>query len=95
MPVGGLTMTRRSVTRLSWAGKQLLVVNVGAGERGFEALTESEREIVRAAGAGLSNAEIARQRRRSERTVANQLASAFRKLGVASRHALAARLTSR
>jgi DNA-binding CsgD family transcriptional regulator len=48
-------------------------------------LTSAEREVVRRALAGESNPEIARGRGTSTRTVANQMASVFRKLGVGSR----------
>jgi DNA-binding CsgD family transcriptional regulator len=58
-------------------------------------LTRSEREVVRAVLAGASRAEVARVRGTSRNTVANILASAFRKLGVNSRLELAARLASR
>jgi DNA-binding CsgD family transcriptional regulator len=57
-------------------------------------LTEAEREVAALAAAGVSNGEIARGRGRAPRTVANQLASVFRKLGVASRAELAARCAS-
>jgi DNA-binding CsgD family transcriptional regulator len=43
--------------------------------------------------AGLSNAEVAIRRGTSPRTIANQLASVLRKLGVGSRYELAAALT--
>ena len=49
------------------------------------ALTDAEREIVTALLDHQSNAEIARRRGTSVRTVANQVASIFRKLGVKSR----------
>lgn len=52
-------------------------------------LSEAEREVVLAILDGRSNAEIALARCRSVRTVANQAASAFRKLGVRSRSELA------
>ncbi len=48
-------------------------------------VTAAERVVLRLAAAGLSNAEIAARRRVSPRTVANQIASLFRKLGVHSR----------
>ena len=54
-------------------------------------LTPAEADIVRAALRGASNAEIARGRGRSVRTVANQFASLFRKLRVGSRSELYAR----
>jgi DNA-binding CsgD family transcriptional regulator len=54
-------------------------------------LTPSEREVVAAVLRGVSNAALARARGVSLRTIANQLASAFSKLGVRSRSELAAR----
>ena len=56
------------------------------------ALTRAEREVVLLVLAGASSNEVAARRRTSSRTVANQLASAFRKLGVNGRTELAARL---
>jgi DNA-binding CsgD family transcriptional regulator len=55
-------------------------------------LTAAESEIVRELIAGRANAEIARARGRSVRTIANQVASILRKLGVSSRVELAARM---
>lgn len=61
----------------------------------FEAnLTESERSVMTLMLEGKTNLEIAAARRRALRTVANQVASIFRKLGIGSRYelyALAAR----
>jgi DNA-binding CsgD family transcriptional regulator len=48
-------------------------------------VTVAERVVLGLAAAGLSNAEIAERRGVSRRTVANQIASVFRKLGVHSR----------
>lgn len=48
-------------------------------------LSRAERAVVMLALDGLSNQEIARARGTSLRTVANQIASIFRKLGVGSR----------
>ena len=56
-------------------------------------LTEAEREIALAVCQGRTNAEVAARRGVSARTVANQVASLFKKLGVGSRTELAARLT--
>ncbi len=55
------------------------------------ALSSAERAVVQALLRGLSDREIAIERGTSERTVANQLRSIFRKLGVASRAELIAR----
>lgn len=53
-------------------------------------LSEAERAVVLLAAQGLSDDAIARRRKVASRTVANQLASAFKKLGVGSRFELAA-----
>ncbi|MBI5481660.1 MAG: helix-turn-helix transcriptional regulator [Deltaproteobacteria bacterium] len=53
-------------------------------------LTLAEREVAAAAVAGKSNQEIAAARGVSTRTVANQLAAVYRKLGINSRAELAA-----
>ncbi|MFT3913713.1 MAG: helix-turn-helix transcriptional regulator [Anaeromyxobacteraceae bacterium] len=50
-----------------------------------DGLTEAEREVLGLVREGLSNADIARRRGRSVRTVANQIASIFAKCGVRSR----------
>ena len=55
-------------------------------------LSKTETEVVRAALAGLTNEEIAVTRGRSIFTIQNQLAAAWRKLGVSSRHEAAALL---
>jgi DNA-binding CsgD family transcriptional regulator len=56
---------------------------------GATSLSSAEGEVVRLALGGLSNAEIARVRGTSTRTVRNQLTSAYEKLGVGSRSELA------
>ncbi|HEX6273898.1 MAG TPA: helix-turn-helix transcriptional regulator [Polyangiaceae bacterium] len=53
-------------------------------------LTSAERAVVELALSGLSNAAIAEKRCCAERTVGNQLASAYAKLGIASRRELRA-----
>ena len=58
--------------------------------RRTEELTPAEHEVVGMMLQGLSNAAIGERRRTSPRTVANQIASIFRKLGVGSRGELAA-----
>lgn len=55
-------------------------------------LTTSEREVATLVAEGLSSQEIAVRRQRSVRTVENQLAATFRKLGVGSRAELLALL---
>lgn len=58
-------------------------------------LTRAEREVASLAMAGLTNRQIAAARGGAERTVANQLANVFRKLGVGSRLELTARKVPR
>ena len=53
-------------------------------------LTSAERQVVAGVLNGRTNAAIAMARRTSSRTVANQLAAIYRKLGVSSRWELAA-----
>ena len=57
-------------------------------------LTASERDVVLRVLHGASRNEIAERRGSSPRTIANLLASAFRKLGVQSKIELAAKLAS-
>jgi DNA-binding CsgD family transcriptional regulator len=57
-------------------------------------LTPAEREVVTGLLQGRTYAEIAGARGTSARTIANQVASAFRRLGVRSRGELAARCLS-
>jgi DNA-binding NarL/FixJ family response regulator len=56
-------------------------------------LTTAERAILAFLLEGRTNDEIAGARGRSPRTVANQVASIFRKLGVASRRELLSKCT--
>ena len=87
---GGL---RTRLVEASVQGERLLVGSHPAvDERQLERLTPAEREVADALLAGSTSAHVAEQRGTSERTVANQIASIFDKLGVASRVELAARL---
>jgi DNA-binding CsgD family transcriptional regulator/tetratricopeptide (TPR) repeat protein len=62
------------------------------GRRGYgDQLSPREREVVRLVATGRTNREIARQLSKAPGTVAEQLRSAMRKLGVSSRTALAVR----
>lgn len=77
------------------AGEALAVLSVPlASATVLSMLTEAERDVAERAIAGSSNRAIARARGTSERTVANQLASIFHKVGVGSRAELAAKLRS-
>ena len=74
---------------------ELIVLRVDDGpHQRVEGLTAAEREVALDAMAGHSNKEIAARRGSKMRTVANQLAAVYRKLGVSSRAELAARLTT-
>jgi len=62
------------------------------GEAKLAALTQSERHVLTAILEGRLQRDIAAARCSSPRTVANQVASIFRKLGVSSRRELIARI---
>ena len=70
-----------------------LPVETGRAEP--EGLSAAERQVASEAASGLSNAAIGKKRGRSPRTIANQLASIYRKLGIASRAELATHLLKR
>ena len=52
-------------------------------------LTTAEHEVATLIADGKSNADIAKRRKTSVRTVANQVAALLKKLGVPSRHHVA------
>ena len=80
-----------SYTALEIGGEEFLVVSVPVRSRDALGLTAAEQDVHERLLRGESNAEIARHRKTSTRTVANQVASVFQKLGVGSRAELAAR----
>jgi DNA-binding NarL/FixJ family response regulator len=80
------------VMRFELADGEFAVVSfVGAPISLPAGLTSAERAIVAAVVEGRSNAEIARQRGTSPRTIANQMAAVYQKLKLSSRAELAAR----
>jgi len=83
------------VYELELGGESFVVMSLPTGTTSPEGLSSAEREVANDAAAGLSNAAIAKKRGRSVRTIANQLASVYRKLSVASRAELAARSLER
>jgi DNA-binding NarL/FixJ family response regulator len=75
-------------------GEQLAVLSFAWRElRIPTVVTEAEKAVIDAVIRGRSNAQIASERGRSARTIANQIASIFKKLGVHSRSELIARYT--
>jgi DNA-binding CsgD family transcriptional regulator len=78
------------LTALESDDGELAVLSFTTPADGAIPLSAAELEVARHILAGRSNAEIARLRACSRSTVANQVASVFRKLGVASRSELAA-----
>ncbi len=87
----GLQVFRMDIAGLVLA---LLVYEVPA-EAQFPPLTAAEHAVLSSILDGLTNAQIAARRGTSPRTVANQVATLFRKLGVRSRSELAARHRTR
>lgn len=78
------------------AGRRAFVLSFPVAPRSgsLTALPAGQREVATLVLEGRSNREIAALRATSVRTVANQLAAIYRKLGVRSRAELAARLRS-
>jgi DNA-binding NarL/FixJ family response regulator len=80
-------------SRLQLGADQYLVVSAHRPDLAFPSpLSEAEASVVRDLVGGLSYAAIAEKRSKSVRTIANQIAAAFRKLGVSGRQALMERL---
>jgi len=82
-------------TRVTHLNDRLVLVSVPIATEldapDAAALTQSERAVAALAASGLSNQAIARRRRCSARTVANQLSAVYEKLGLKSRRQLRAR----
>ena len=78
--------------RVEHEGEEFLVLSVPDVAESTSTLTPAEREIARAIVDGASNAEIARRRGTSLRTVANQVASILARLGASSRAQVAAKM---
>jgi len=88
------TLLGRGLRKLGVTSRVALVRLFGAPpRRGVERLTPSERAIVALLFEGCSYDDIAAQRRRKRSTVARQLSSIYRKLGVCSRAELASVLS--
>lgn len=81
-------------TRFKWAGQTFAVVSQPSPPTPAPALTAAERAVMALLLAGKSNGEIAKHRKTAVRTVANQVASLFRKFGVGSRAELAAKVSA-
>lgn len=85
--------TEPRAVSLAHIDERLSAVSIQSGGVVQEmALSRSERQVVLALLGGASNREIARARGTSDRTVANQIQSIYRKLGVRSRSELGAAL---
>ena len=89
-----------SLLEIDTAGFHAVVIKIddhrpAAADGSKESLTQAETEVARAAVSGLSNREIATQRGSAARTVAVQLRSIYRKMGISSRTELAALIDGR
>lgn len=103
-----LTMRLSDVARLGRSGRQLrqgfslvelgddlVLLTIADAAASKEQLTAAETQVAHLAARGLSSERIAKLRGSRARTVANQLAAAYRKLGVSGRRELRARLKGR
>ncbi len=82
-------MTRWTTFR--WGGSSFAVTSEPVPEA--PTLTRAEQAVLQLLLEGRTNAEIAKVRKTAVRTVANQVASLFKKHGVSSRSELAAKVT--
>ena len=83
------------VSEFEASGRRISVISTERPERQFPVdLSRGEVAVARLLAVGHSHAEIATLRKASVRTVANQLAGVFRKLGVSGRAELVDRLIS-
>jgi DNA-binding CsgD family transcriptional regulator len=73
------------VERLTEGGEELAIFSWEPKSAVASGLSPSEREVLDLVARGASNAEIARERSTSVRTIANQVASILRKTGCSSR----------
>jgi DNA-binding NarL/FixJ family response regulator len=81
--------------RLSYEGRELRVLGADRPDHGLsQLLSPAQYEVVRGLVEGKNYLEIARGRGTSARTVANQLAAVFRRLGVSGRGSLLSQLTA-
>ena len=90
-----MTLAAQDAERLALLYKPIRVDAVTSGVASppdLAKLTAAEKEVTELVAQGLTNAQIAERRQASERTVANQLQSVFRKLGVSSRSELIVKL---
>ncbi|MGD8310877.1 MAG: helix-turn-helix transcriptional regulator [Chromatiales bacterium] len=86
---------RARLARFAVRDQQLLIGSYPRiPEHALQGLTPAERDVLAALLAGSTQADIAARRGSSERTIANQVQSIYRKLGVRSRNELAAELYS-
>jgi DNA-binding CsgD family transcriptional regulator len=91
-------MARRGAIRMTLtevAGHDLLRLELRPEGHLPRCLTAAESEIACLLLSGLSDREIARQRRTTARTVANQLQAIYVKLGMGNRAELVAHLAQR
>jgi DNA-binding CsgD family transcriptional regulator len=84
-PPPGLRVYRTRVRDTEYAVLAIPLERDALGEK----LTNAERQVLALACQGLSNEAVAARRGTSPRTVANQLQSIYRKLGIVSRLELA------
>lgn len=84
----------RRWTTFRWGALEFAVASEATRAGASPSLTNAERAVMALLLEGKSNAEIAKARKTAVRTVANQVASLFRKYGVGSRAELAARVTT-
>ena len=90
----GVKLRPAQAYRISESGSECWLLRAARPDRHLPPrLTPAEQQVTRLLGEGHAYARIAEQRRSSPRTIASQVASAFRKLEVSSRTELLSSLT--
>ncbi|HYP99945.1 MAG TPA: LuxR C-terminal-related transcriptional regulator [Polyangiaceae bacterium] len=82
------------VSRAEFGGRRYLTLRTMLYSKAWDALTAAERKVLELRAMGNTYADIARERKTSCRTVANQLAAATHRLGVSGRLDLVRRMAS-
>jgi DNA-binding CsgD family transcriptional regulator len=89
----GLRLDPARVVGIASPASSIITIETPAPDLVLQSfLSATERDIVRLLIEGKTYAEVAARRRRSVRTIANQLSSSFRKLNVSGRGELVARV---
>lgn len=81
----GSSTRELKISRAELAGRRYVALSTVLHSQAWDGLSSAERKVLELRAIGNSYADIARERKTSRRTVANQLAAATHRLGVSGR----------